>query len=118
MAVDERPQGVFYLDLMKVLRAFGDRQRDMLAVVRKLRLEGSPPPVTSTPTVVVPSPTVEPDPAPVLPSSESVSAPDEQAAVPLDIADLVLRTRRRYDYFEDLDVRLSSLKKDSDPDTA
>jgi hypothetical protein len=118
MAVEERPQAVFYLDLMKVLRAFGDRQREMLAVVRRLRLEGNPPPVTPTPPVVMSPPAVEVRPAPVVTSSESVNTPDEQAVAPLDIADLVLRTRRRYDYFDDLEDRLSRLKKDPDPDTA
>jgi hypothetical protein len=118
MAVEGQPQAVFYLDLMKVLGAFGDRQREMLAVVRRLRLDGNPPPVIPPPTVVMAPPAVEARPAPVLTSSESVSTPDEQAARPLDIADLVLRTRRRYDYFEDLEVRLSRLKKDPDPDTA
>jgi hypothetical protein len=118
MAVEEQPQAVFYLDLMKVLRAFGDRQREMLSVVRRLRLDENPPPVTPRPTVIVPPPAVEANPVAVLPPSESVSAPDDQPAGPLDIADLVLRTRRRYDYFEDLEVQLSRLKKDPDPDTA
>jgi hypothetical protein len=90
----------------------------LLAVVRRLRLEGSPSPVSSTPTVVVPSSADDPDPTPVLPSSEPVSAPEEQASGLLDIDDLVLRTRRRYDYFEDLEVQLSRLKRDPDPDTA
>jgi hypothetical protein len=117
MTTDQQPQGVFYLDLMNVLRAFGDRQREMVTVIRRLRLEGSPPSVTPAPMVKTSSPALEP-PAPVPSSPESVSPPAQQGPGPLDIADLVRRTRRRYDYFEDLDVRLSGLRRSPDSDTA
>jgi hypothetical protein len=141
MSDDERPDHALLLNLSEVLRRFGDRQREMLAVVRQLHMEwqatpGAPrhptfspaTPIGSSP-VAAPPVAAPPIPAPPIPAAPALlpPAPITAAAagttpsVPPPVveepAGLTLRTTRDYDYFEELDARLARLRRDEDPGT-
>jgi hypothetical protein len=98
----QRPDHALLLDLSEILRRFGDRQRELLTVVRHLRLGETAdlPPASSMDRA-------EPDGEPVLSPATVMHPP---APVPRET--LTLTTTRDYDYFEELDVRLSRLRQD------
>jgi len=126
----ERPDHALLLDLNEVLRRFGDRQREMLAVVRQLHAQWpaaagalrqpASPPDAPTPAAPTPAASIPASPGP-LPSAITTAVPDVTVPVapaPLveDPESLTLRTKRDYDYFEELDVRLARLRQDEDPE--
>jgi hypothetical protein len=140
--MSDRPDRSLVLDLAHVLRELSDRQREMLAVVRRLRVELSDPPSTAALERPADTPPVEPrrtlpvpqtpvaqapvaqtpvPPAPVppapVPPAPVPPAPVPQAPV-AQTPDRPLRMTRDYDYFEDLDTRLARIRDDADPDSA
>jgi hypothetical protein len=162
----ERPEHALVVDFTNVLRAFTDRQLELLTVVRELRLDlgapsGAPvhasavatapspiltlapplreappapvvlappiPIVAAPPTVVEPPPTpvvealtvVETAPVvarePFMGASPEAPASPEVEEVPEIPTILTLRTKRDYNYFDALDLRLAQLRKEGDP---
>jgi hypothetical protein len=89
------------LDLSEVLRRFGDRQRELLAVVRHLRHGETVdhPPISHWATA-------EPGSDPALSPATMAHPP-----APPPPEALTLTTKRDYDYFEELDVRLAHLRQ-------
>jgi hypothetical protein len=114
--MSDHPDHSLVLDLTRVLRELSDRQREMLAVVRRLRLELSDRPSPAHPGPG-PAATTEPRP-PALVAQVPVPVPQvcgPQVSGPQASDDLTPRTTRDYDYFDDLDARLARLR-DGDPD--
>jgi hypothetical protein len=125
--MSDHPDHSLVLDLTRVLRELSDRQGEMLAVVRRLRLELSDrpsPPARPGPGAAA---TTEPRP-PALVAQVPVpvpSAPGPQVSRPRVSGpqvsgrqasdDLTPRPTRDYDYFDDLDARLARLR-DGDPE--
>jgi hypothetical protein len=136
--MDERPDHALVLDLTKVLREFSDRQRDMLAVIRHLRLartseataerptvlpaiatEGwrtpvlatAPPALATAPPAPTPQAPAPPDPPP------EAHDPTSRVPVPPDVAPETPRPQRDYDYFDELDDRLAHLRREQEDDS-
>ena len=130
--MSDRPDRSLVLDLAHVLRELSDRQREMLAVVRRLRVELSDPPSTAALERPADTPPVEPRRTLPVPQTPVAQAPVAQTPVPpapvppapvpqapvAQTPDRPLRMTRDYDYFEDLDTRLARIRDDADPDSA
>jgi hypothetical protein len=105
MSDPQRPDHALLLDLSEILRRFADGQRELLALVRHLRLgeTADHPPASSMDRT-------EPGREPAL-SPATVAPPP--ARPPRET--LTLTTTRDYDYFEELDLRLARLRQDESP---
>ncbi len=134
--MDERPDHALVLDLTEVLREFSDRQRDVAAVLRHLRLARTSDAMAQRPTVLpaiategarspllafappalappasTPQPPRPPDPPP------EAHDPGSQVPVPVELAPETPRPQRDYDYFDELDERLAHLRRDQRSDS-
>jgi hypothetical protein len=118
--MDERPHHTLVLDLTTVLRELSERQRDLLAVIRHVRLARTAGTTAPRPTVV-PAPAIEGRRTPVLASAPPALASGPRVPAPPAPAPPgaphARRPRREYDYFDELDDRLARLapKQEEDP---